>query len=189
MLTGILAAIGFSLIGAPYPVLLGAVIAVCTLIPLVGATAICLPISLYCLLIHDYFRGVLILIFGIVVLTIIPQNVLLRRPARKGAYIHPLITILAYTAPIFVVGIIGLVVGPTLYGFPLAVYRTAIYLRQERKEAEADRTLRQNYHSQGLGCSKPAHKRLCIPPRLPVLKIVIRTALVSSRKIGPITRG
>lgn len=138
MLSGVFAAIGFSLIGTPYPVLLGAVIAIFTLIPMVGPVVVFLPISIYYLLTQDYFRGVLILVFGIVVLTIIPENVLRPRLAMQGASIHPIITILAYTAPIFVMGIIGVVVGPALYGFLLAAYRTGIYLRQRRKEDEAE---------------------------------------------------
>jgi predicted PurR-regulated permease PerM len=129
ILSGIFAAVGFALIGTPYPVLLGALIAILTLIPMVGPIVVFLPMSVYYLLVHDYFKGVVILVFGIVVLTIIPENVLRPRLAMKGASIHPIITILAYTAPIFVVGIMGVVIGPALYGFLLAAYRTAIYLR------------------------------------------------------------
>jgi predicted PurR-regulated permease PerM len=140
MLSGIFAAIGFSLMGTPYPVLLGAVVAVFTLVPMVGPVVVFLPMSVYYLLIHDYFRGVLILVFGIVVLTIIPENVLRPKLAMQGASIHPIITILAYTAPIFVMGIIGVVVGPALYGFLLAAYRAAVYLRQKKKEAEMKRS-------------------------------------------------
>lgn len=140
MLSGIFAAIGFSLMGTPYPVLLGAIVAVFTLIPMVGPVVVFLPMSIYYLLIHDFFRGVFILIFGIVVLTIIPENVLRPKLAMQGASIHPVITILAYTAPIFVVGIIGVVVGPALYGFMLAVYRAAVYMRLRNKEAEMKRS-------------------------------------------------
>jgi predicted PurR-regulated permease PerM len=139
MLSGIFAAIGFSLMGTPYPVLLGAVVAVFTLVPMIGPVVVFLPMSIYYLLIHDYFRGAFILVFGIVVLTIIPENVLRPKLAMQGASIHPIITILAYTAPIFVMGIMGVVVGPALYGFLLAAYRTAVYLRLKKKEAEMKR--------------------------------------------------
>jgi predicted PurR-regulated permease PerM len=115
-------------------------VAVFTLIPMVGPVVVFLPMSIYYLLIHDYFRGVLILVFGIVVLTIIPENVLRPKLAMQGASIHPIITILAYTAPIFVVGIMGVVVGPALYGFLLAAYRSAVYVRLRKKEAEMKRS-------------------------------------------------
>jgi predicted PurR-regulated permease PerM len=48
----------------------------------------------------------------------------------KNARIHPIVTVLAYTAPIFVVGVIGVVVGPTLYGFLLAAYRAVLHYRE-----------------------------------------------------------
>jgi predicted PurR-regulated permease PerM len=39
-----------------------------------------------------------------------------------------------------VMGIMGVVVGPALYGFLLAAYRTAVYLRLKKKEAEIKRS-------------------------------------------------
>ncbi len=134
LLSGIFAAIGFALMGTPYPMLLGAMVAIFTLIPMVGPVVVFLPMSIYYLLIHDYLKGAIILVFGIVVLTIIPENVLRPRLAMKGASIHPLITILAYTAPIFVIGIMGVIIGPAIYGFLLAAYRTALHLRSSAKE-------------------------------------------------------
>lgn len=59
MLSGIFATTGFSLIGTPYPVLLGVAVAVFTLIPMFGQAVVFLPMSIYYLLIHDHFKGVL----------------------------------------------------------------------------------------------------------------------------------
>ncbi|HOT06547.1 MAG TPA: AI-2E family transporter [Methanotrichaceae archaeon] len=125
MLSGLFAAVGFFLLGIPYPVLWGSLVAIFTLIPMVGPLSLILPMSIYYILGQDYLRAVLLLILGVVVLTIIPENVLRPRLAQQGASIHPAVTILAYTAPLFVVGLSGIVVGPFLYGFLLAAYRTA----------------------------------------------------------------
>jgi predicted PurR-regulated permease PerM len=70
------------------------------------------------------------MIFGTVVLMVIPENVIRPHLAMKSSRIHPIVTLLAYTAPIFVVGIIGVIIGPTLYGFLLAAYRAAINNRE-----------------------------------------------------------
>jgi predicted PurR-regulated permease PerM len=129
MLSGLFATIGFLLIGTPYPVLLGAIIAIFTLLPMLGPVVVFLPMSIYYLLTQEIFKGVFILVFGLVVLMIIPENVLRPRLAMHGARIHPIITILAYTAPIFVVGIVGVILGPAVYGFMLAAYRTMVHLR------------------------------------------------------------
>ncbi len=40
--------------------------------------------------------------------------------------IHPIITLLSFTAPLFVVGAMGIIVGPAAFGFMLALYRTYI---------------------------------------------------------------
>lgn len=128
MLTGAIASIGFLLLGISYPILWGIVIAVFALLPLVGTNTIILPMALYYLLIQDYTRGVTILAFGVIFLNLLPENIIRPRLAMKSAAIHPIITLLAFAAPLFVVGMVGIVVGPALYGFLLAAYRTRIRL-------------------------------------------------------------
>jgi len=130
MLSGVLAAIGFSLLGIPYPFVLGAVVAVFTLIPLLGPPFVFVPMVLYYLLMGDLIMSLVLLLFGIVVLIVIPENIIRPHLAMKSSQIHPIVTVLAYTAPIFVVGIMGVIIGPTLYGFLLAVYRSVIHYRE-----------------------------------------------------------
>jgi len=130
MLSGILAAIGFSLLGVPYPFVLGAITAVFTLIPLLGPPFIFVPMCIYYLLMGNIMMSLILLIFGTVALMIIPENVIRPHLAMKNSRIHPIITVLAYTAPLFVMGIIGVVVGPTLYGFLLAAYRSVLHYRE-----------------------------------------------------------
>jgi predicted PurR-regulated permease PerM len=125
MLSGVLAAIGFSLLGVPYPVLMGAVVGFFTLMPMLGPPFIFIPLALYYLFMGDLIRFLILLVFGVVVLMIVPENVIRPQLAQKSSRIHPIITLLAYTAPIFVVGIIGVFIGPALYGFLLAAYRVA----------------------------------------------------------------
>ena len=130
MLSGVLAAIGFSMLGVPYPFVLGVVVGVFTLIPMLGPPFVFIPMALYYLFQGDMMRFLIILVFGTVMLMVIPENVIRPHLAMKSARIHPIITLLAYTAPIFVVGIIGVIIGPTLYGFLLAAYRAAINNRE-----------------------------------------------------------
>jgi predicted PurR-regulated permease PerM len=130
MLSGILAAIGFSLLGVPYPFLLGAITAVFTLIPLLGPPFVFVPMCIYYLLVGNLMMSLILLIFGTVMLMVIPENVIRPHLAMKNARIHPIVTVLAYTAPIFVIGVIGVVVGPTLYGFLLAAYRSLVHYRE-----------------------------------------------------------
>ena len=137
VLTGVIAAIGFFLLGISYPILWGIVVAVFALLPLVGANLVYALMAIYYLAIQDYTMGLAILVFGIIFLTVIPENIIRPRLAMQGASIHPAITLLSFAAPLFVLGAVGIVIGPALYGFLLAVYRTNIRLIAE-EEASAD---------------------------------------------------
>ncbi len=128
VLTGCIAALGFILLNISYPILWGAAVAIFALLPLVGTNTVIVPMVLYHLVIQDYARGGVLLIFGIIFLNIIPENIIRPRLVMKGAAIHPVITLLAFAAPLFVVGMVGVVIGPALYGFLLAAYRTKIRL-------------------------------------------------------------
>jgi predicted PurR-regulated permease PerM len=136
LLSGSLAAVGFFLMGISYPVLWGGIIAVFTAIPLVGPVAVYVPMAIYYALIQDYARAAILLVFGTIVLMILPENVIRPKLAMRSAQIHPIITVLAYTAPIFVIGIVGVLLGPALYGFLLAAYRTLLYIRSSEPELQ-----------------------------------------------------
>jgi hypothetical protein len=41
------------------------------------------------------------------------------------------VTLLAFAAPIFAIGVMGVIVGPALYGFVLAAYRTRLSMMEE----------------------------------------------------------
>jgi predicted PurR-regulated permease PerM len=60
-------------------------------------------------------------------LFIIPQYLIMPRLARKRGRIPPLVTVLSFVAPLFILGMPGIIVGPMLFGFLLAAYRTADY--------------------------------------------------------------
>lgn len=130
LLSGVFAAIGFSLLGIRYPIILGAIVAFFTFMPMLGPPLVFIPLALYYLLLGDVLRFLVLLIFGTVVLMIIPENIIRPHLAMKSAQIHPAITLLAYTAPIFVVGIMGVFIGPAIYGFLLAVFRAAVTIHE-----------------------------------------------------------
>jgi predicted PurR-regulated permease PerM len=137
LLIGLTGAIGFLVLGIPYPLLWGMIIAILALVPMVGPELIFGPIALYYLLTQEYATGLALLAYGVIFLTVIPNNFVLPRLASASASIHPLITLMAFTAPVFVIGIVGVIVGPAVYGFILAAYRTMIYFRKVTFEAES----------------------------------------------------
>jgi len=132
----VMGAAGYFVLGVPYPALLGILTGVFSLMPMLGAFMVFGPIAVYFVVVQDYIRAFAALFYGIVFLTVLPGNVILPKLASRGASIHPLITILAFLAPILVLGISGMILGPAVYGFVLASFRTWIYFREEKLEGE-----------------------------------------------------
>jgi predicted PurR-regulated permease PerM len=129
LISGSLAALGFYLLGIPYPLVWGTLVTVLALIPFPGPPLIYVPMAFYYFLIKDYQMGIILLVFGAIVITLIPANIIAPQLALRTARIHPVLTLLAFIAPIFVLGIAGVIVGPLFYGLVLAIYRTEVYYR------------------------------------------------------------
>jgi len=123
LITGILSVFVFYLLNIPYPFVLGLLVAIFTLIPLVGALWVFIPLAALFLLQGNLNLAVALAISGILMF-VVPQYLILPRLARRGAQIHPLITVLAFVGALFALGLPGIIIGPMLYGFLLAVYRT-----------------------------------------------------------------
>jgi predicted PurR-regulated permease PerM len=136
ILTGVIAVAGFFALGIPYPIAWGMVTAILALLPIMGPGTVYYSMALYYLLVSDYATAVLLIIFGTVFLDVIPSNLIRPRLAMKGASIHPVITLLSFTAPLFVIGPIGIIVGPSLYGFLLAAYRTRVNIAGNSESGE-----------------------------------------------------
>lgn len=121
--TAVLAAIGFFILGMPYPLLFGLLVGLLEIIPFLGSSAIVWPMTIYYALVGDLRMAMALAILAIL-LSVIPEEVIRPRLAMKGARVHPVITILAFTGPIFVLGVYGVILGPAVFGFVLAGYRT-----------------------------------------------------------------
>ena len=137
-LTGIFAAVLFFFLGIPYPVLLGGLVAFVALVPMIGTSVVYIPLAIYYLVIQDYIRAVILLGLGTLLLNIIPENFIRLKLAQQKGSIHPTISLLSFTAPLFVIGAMGVIVGPALYGFLLAVYRTRMKLLKPTEVSESE---------------------------------------------------
>lgn len=54
--------------------------------------------------------------------------------AQEKGEIHPVITLLAFISPILAMGLTGLIIGPAVYGFLLALFRTKLRLKERGNE-------------------------------------------------------
>ena len=124
-LQGLMGAIGFYLFGLPDAVLWGLVMAVVSLVPVVGTSLIWLPAGVYLLAHHEYYAGVGMLLWGAIVVSHIDSLVRPRLGLKLGN-INPVVMLLGAFTGLEFFGIVGVVLGPFLLAFFLLlvqVYR------------------------------------------------------------------
>jgi predicted PurR-regulated permease PerM len=135
IISGIIALFFFPIIGVPYAITAAFLMATVGIIPVIGRALVYVPVSLYFLVIGDPIKALWVLILSIIIFQLIVGVYLIPLLGRRGrAGIPKPVALLAYVVPFAALGLIGVVVGPALYGFALALYRT---YRQTRKEEDA----------------------------------------------------
>ena len=130
---GLVASLGFLIFGLDSPFFWGIMCGCTSIIPVVGAGLIWIPAGLYLLSTAEPWRGIGILIYGAVVISLI-DNVFRFFFAKWFADVHPVITILGVIVGLQWFGLPGLVFGPLLisYFFLLLI----IYKKEFVDEAE-----------------------------------------------------
>lgn len=129
---GILAWLGFWFLGVSNPVLLGFLTAVISIIPLLGAAIVWVPVDIYLFITGyftgDYFRAIALLIYGTLVISLI-DNILKPKIVGENAKIHPLIILFGILGGIQLFGLPGILIGPlvlTLFDLVIEIYRESL---------------------------------------------------------------
>lgn len=115
---GLVALIGYLIFGAPSPVLLFALTAVTSMIPIVGASIIYVPVAIFMIAEGDSFGGIGILIYCMVAVGL-TDNILRFTLLKRLEDIHPLNTVFGIIMGMKLFGFIGLVFGPILVSMTL----------------------------------------------------------------------
>ena len=105
--------VAFLVLGLPVPALWGCIMSAASLVPMVGPGVVWLPASLLLLVSGSVWRGVLLLAFGIFVISTV-DNVLRSLLVGSRARIHPLVILLGVLGGIFLFGAVGVIVGPVV---------------------------------------------------------------------------
>jgi predicted PurR-regulated permease PerM len=122
---GVLAGLGFLMMGIQFPVLLGFATAFMALVPFAGAASIWLPVSVFTLMKGATVKGVFLLVWGFAVVSLV-DNFL--RPIIIGerAKLPILLLFLGILGGLQVYGFIGILMGPLMIACVLAfvkIYR------------------------------------------------------------------
>jgi predicted PurR-regulated permease PerM len=116
---GLIAGIGFyaiSLVTSPMPLipLWAFLIGVAALLPLIAAFMFYGPIGLYYMITGEPVKGSLIIVFGIIVLNILPEIFIRPYIGSRQMNEHPLIIFIGFIAGPLTLGLKGLILGPLL---------------------------------------------------------------------------
>jgi predicted PurR-regulated permease PerM len=137
VISGIIAFFFFPLIGVPYAITAAFLMATVGIIPVIGRALIYIPVSLYFLVIGDPFKAIWVLIVSVILFQLVVGVFLIPTLGRRGkAGIPKPVALLAYVVPFAALGLIGVIVGPAIYGFALALYRT---YREKQAQAARDK--------------------------------------------------
>lgn len=110
---GIAGLIGYIIFGAPSPVLLFALTFVTSMIPIVGAAIVYVPICIFMIAEGQTGAGIGLAIYCLVVVGLI-DNLLRFTLLKKLEDIHPLNTVFGIIAGMNIFGFLGLIFGPIL---------------------------------------------------------------------------
>lgn len=126
---GVLAGAGFSIAGAPVPVLLGLLTSITSFIPFLGAAAVWLPVSVYLVIQEEFLKGIGLGLYGFLIISTVDN---LLKPLIIGESIKVPVFILFFTilGGLKVYGVIGIFLGPIILSLGMAfltIYRE-IYL-------------------------------------------------------------
>ncbi|MDB4933318.1 MAG: putative Membrane protein [Labilithrix sp.] len=123
VLQGTLATIGYWMAGLPRPVFFGALTAIASLVPGLGTLIVWVPAGLALVLLGHVGRGVLLLAWGPLVVTGIPDYVIRPRLVGHGSALPALLTFTALFGGAELLGLKGLIIGPVLMAIAVATLR------------------------------------------------------------------
>lgn len=119
---GLLAALGFWVLGVPSALLWGGVTLLAAFVPLVGTPLVWVPIALFQLFAGETWRAAAVALYGNFVISGI-DNLIKPKLLQGVASIHPLLGFLAMFGGLMTFGPAGLIVGPVVLSLGLAALR------------------------------------------------------------------
>jgi predicted PurR-regulated permease PerM len=122
---GIVALIGYFIFGAPSPILLFALTAITSMIPIVGGAMVYVPVGIYMIAEGDTAGGVGLLVYCMIIVGL-TDNILRFTLLKKLENIHPLNTVFGIIMGLNLFGFMGLIFGPILVSMTvllIQVYR------------------------------------------------------------------
>jgi predicted PurR-regulated permease PerM len=133
VIQGILAGIGFTIAGAPQPILWGGITIFASFIPVVGSVLVWAGVAVYLLLTGHVGGAIFDIAWGAIMVGVVSDYVIRPRLAGRAGQGNPLLMLIALIGGIRVFGLAGLVVGPVIMSLFVAIAH--IYEREAEAES------------------------------------------------------
>ncbi|HET9934805.1 MAG TPA: AI-2E family transporter, partial [Polyangiaceae bacterium] len=121
---GLLAGLGYAIGGVPEPALLGALTAVCSLVPALGTLLVWVPVGIGLIVSGHVGAGIFELVWGALVVGILSDYVIRPKLVGAGGHVPTLLTFISLFGGVKLFGLMGLIVGPVIAAVALALVRT-----------------------------------------------------------------
>lgn len=135
----IVAVIGYLIFGAPSPLLLFALTFIGSMIPIVGAAIVYVPVGLFMLASGDTVGGIGVIAFGMLIVGLV-DNILRFTFLKKLENIHPLNTVFGIILGLKIFGFFGLIFGPILVSITILLMQIYADEFSENHEDEPHET-------------------------------------------------
>ncbi|NPA38405.1 MAG: AI-2E family transporter [Candidatus Nanohaloarchaeota archaeon] len=122
LITTVLAYIIYFAFDVPYALLWAILTGLFALLPILGAWMVYGGVSAYLYFIGEPTKALITLLYGLIVLTLIPDLVLRPALSSKQAKVHPLTVILGFFGGPIIFGFIGFIIGPAI----MVIFETVV---------------------------------------------------------------
>jgi len=136
MLQGMLGGMAFWVLGVPSPILWAVVLAFICMIPIAGSFFVWLPISIYLMLTGHWTKAILLITWGVLVISTI-DNFLRPRLIKNQTKLHELFVFFSVLGGISLFGLVGIVMGPVVLAITLGLLSTFKAVGREELKTES----------------------------------------------------
>lgn len=129
---GMLAGLGYGIVSMPEAALLGALTAICSLVPAIGTLLVWVPVGLGLAIAGRVGAGVFVLIWGALVVGVVCDYVIRPKLVGRTSHVPTLVTFISLFGGVQVFGLLGLIVGPVIASVAIALLET--YDKEKTRE-------------------------------------------------------
>ncbi len=129
IIQGFIGGITFALTGISSPVIWGVIMAVLSVIPVLGSGLVWFPAGIIMILLGNIWQGIVVLAIGLGIISII-DNLLRPKIIGRDTQMHPLLIFFSTVGGIIVFGLAGFIIGPIIMAFFLTLWE--IYADEDK---------------------------------------------------------